>query len=257
MEFPQRLILIERGLAVFAALCLLLMGIMEGASPLAAALREGKPWVDNVGENFIIYQPSGPSAAVISVGKKDARTVSDILAQLDPEETESVFQSYGDRLLWRLELSRLRPGEKETVLLPAEKSATRELLSKLLYPPVILPTHAVTAEILNASGVSGLALEAAKILRSNGVDVVGLGNWSGVLSHTVIYDRTGSPETARRARRALGCPQAETETEVDEKKMLDVTVVLAQDCFAGAHRSFFGDFKKEWRQFFFGRIRNA
>jgi hypothetical protein len=47
---------------------------------------------------------------------------------------------------------------------------------------------------------------------------------------TVVYDRTGRFENAAAAARMLGCPTARPLTQVDIKRLVDVSVVLAEDC---------------------------
>jgi len=64
----------------------------------------------------------------------------------------------------------------------------------------------------------------------NGADVMSVGNAGGPLNRTLVYDRTGGFENAAAVRRMLGCAQAQALTQVDLKRLVDVTVVLAEDC---------------------------
>lgn len=88
---------------------------------------------------------------------------------------------------------------------------------------------AVTAEVLNASGLDGVALRATKILRLRGFDVVHFGNAPQPEPATRFADRSGRPEEARDAAEALGCPEAEIVTEVLSDPKASVTVVLGPD----------------------------
>ena len=47
---------------------------------------------------------------------------------------------------------------------------------------------------------------------------------------TVVYDRTGRFENAAAVARMLDCPAARALTQVDLKRLVDVSVVLAEDC---------------------------
>jgi hypothetical protein len=88
----------------------------------------------------------------------------------------------------------------------------------------------VTVEVLNATPKSGVANRITKVLRSRGADVMSTGNAAAPQPRTVVYDRVGRPELAARVKRMLGCPSAETVTQIDAKRLVDVSVVLADDC---------------------------
>lgn len=89
--------------------------------------------------------------------------------------------------------------------------------------------RAITVEVLNASGGKGIASHATKILRSRGADVMSTGN-AASQARTIVYDRTGRPELATEVLRMLGCDSAETVTQIDMRRLVDVSVVIAGDC---------------------------
>ena len=63
----------------------------------------------------------------------------------------------------------------------------------------------ILVEVLNSSGVGGLARRATFLLRDRGFDVIGFGNDpNGRQSQTVILDYTNKPEAAERLARVLG-----------------------------------------------------
>ncbi|MDE2236617.1 MAG: LytR C-terminal domain-containing protein, partial [Elusimicrobia bacterium] len=103
-------------------------------------------------------------------------------------------------------------------------------LARLLAAPRPL-RRPITAEVLNASSLDGLASDIAKILRSRGVDVVDTGNASP-RQRTLVYDRSGRPELAAEVRRLLRCPSAEALTKLEPARLIDVTVAVADDCAA-------------------------
>jgi hypothetical protein len=82
----------------------------------------------------------------------------------------------------------------------------------------------VKVEVLNASGQRGLARRAMSYLRERGFDVVNMGNAAAPRDSSIVYDRSGHPEWAALAVRALG--QARSETRLDEARYLDLTIVL-------------------------------
>lgn len=87
---------------------------------------------------------------------------------------------------------------------------------------------AITVEVLNASGRSGDARLATRLLRRGGIDVVYFGNASeNGLDSTRIIVRRGSEKAGERVRAALG--QGRVEVELDATKLLDVSVLLGAD----------------------------
>lgn len=135
-----------------------------------------------------------------------------------------------DRIVLAREMHGLKSRDIRCAWLPEDPPQTASLLARLLSgaPPATVEPQ-IVAEVLNATGKKGMASEVAKVLRSKGVDVVYFGNASE-RRKTIIYDRLGSIETARKVADLLGCPQAEPVTQVNTKKLVDVTVVLGEDC---------------------------
>jgi hypothetical protein len=81
-------------------------------------------------------------------------------------------------------------------------------------------------EVLNSSGVSGLARRATFLLRDRGFDVVGWGNDpQGRRSETLIIDYTDKPEAADRLARVLGGATVERGKDSLDRG-LDLTVKL-------------------------------
>lgn len=145
-----------------------------------------------------------------------------------------------DLALLALELHGVPPAGIRPTWLSAEKAS-----ASAAEPSESRP---ITAEVFNASGQKGVASRATKILRSKGLDVVYSGN-AAVQPRTMIYDRTGRLENASRAAEMLDCPAAQAVTQVDLKKLVDVTVVLAADCPVQEERKFsIGALKKSFRR---------
>lgn len=90
------------------------------------------------------------------------------------------------------------------------------------------PPPPIRVEVLNGSGVGGLAREATYRLRGGGFDVVYYGNASR-FDHrrSVVLDRTGDTLQARTVALALGIDSVAS--SADARLLLDVTVVLGSD----------------------------
>jgi hypothetical protein len=104
-------------------------------------------------------------------------------------------------------------------------------------PPVAGPAPAevhlpagerVRVEVLNAAGVPGIARDATRRLRDRGFDVVYFGNApTFAIDSSVVIERAGGPEGARRAARALQIDRVESRP--DTSLYLEVTVILGRD----------------------------
>jgi hypothetical protein len=81
-------------------------------------------------------------------------------------------------------------------------------------------------EVLNSSGMTGLARRATFLLRDRGFDVVGWGNDpKGRRGETLIIDYTNKPEAADRLARVLGGARVERGKDSLDRG-LDLTVKL-------------------------------
>ena len=82
----------------------------------------------------------------------------------------------------------------------------------------------ITVEVLNATNIRGLARRGTFHLRDLGFDVVSSGNSTEKLDSTVVLIRSGHPEWAVLAAKALG--GARIETRPDTSRYLDLTILL-------------------------------
>ena len=107
----------------------------------------------------------------------------------------------------------------------AERAAFGELAEG---PAVLSPNgERIRVEVLNATRVRGLARRATFALRDAGFDVVRYANDDELRDSTLVLDRSGHPEWARRVARALGA--ARVESRPDSTRYLDVTVLVGAD----------------------------
>lgn len=88
----------------------------------------------------------------------------------------------------------------------------------------------ITVEVLNASGRPGLARVGTRLLRREGIDVVGVGNAPDTerpLDTTRIIVRRGSVATGTAIREALGVGRVLLQR--DSTRLLDASVFLGGD----------------------------
>jgi hypothetical protein len=90
------------------------------------------------------------------------------------------------------------------------------------------PAGRIRVEVLNASGVPGLARRGTEVLRDGGFDVVSYGNAPGFAPDTsLVLDRVGRMEVARSVADAVQIPRVYARP--DSNVYVDVTVVLGRD----------------------------
>jgi hypothetical protein len=94
--------------------------------------------------------------------------------------------------------------------------------------PAARPAGRVRVEVLNASGVPGLAAKGRTMLRDRGFDVVYVGNANGFEPDTsLVLDRVGRMELARSVADEMAIPRVYARP--DSNVFVDVTVVLGKD----------------------------
>jgi LytR cell envelope-related transcriptional attenuator len=95
-------------------------------------------------------------------------------------------------------------------------------------PRAIVPAGVrIRLEVVNATRTRGLARRATFLLRDLGFDVVRFTTDSVRRDTTLVLDRSGHPDWAKLASRALG--GARIEARPDSARYLDLTVLLGAD----------------------------
>lgn len=112
-------------------------------------------------------------------------------------------------------------------------------ITRVIYPRIITEradhqTHLISSviqvEVLNGCGVPGLATRFTNTLRRNGFDVISSGNFENFdVRKTMVIDRTGNLENARRVAAALGVSPDLIIQEISPAFYLDATVVIGSD----------------------------
>jgi LCP family protein required for cell wall assembly len=90
----------------------------------------------------------------------------------------------------------------------------------------------IKVEVWNASGRPRVAEKVAWLLRKQGFDVMDYGNFATRQKKTLIKDLTGNLRAAQKISECLDC--GEVVTRYDAKRLIDVSVILGEDCQAVA-----------------------
>lgn len=88
----------------------------------------------------------------------------------------------------------------------------------------------IQVDVLNGCGVAGVATQFTSYLRARGFDVVDMRNYKKFdVPHSLVIDRTGVKEHARRVAYALGIAPENVVRQINEDYFVDVTVVIGKD----------------------------
>ncbi len=107
------------------------------------------------------------------------------------------------------------------------------LARHVLHPPVDSGRAGggtIQVDVLNGCGASGAATAFTSYLRSRGYDVVEMRNYRSFdVEHSLVVDRTGALENARKVAYALGIRQENIVRQISEDYYVDVSVVIGKD----------------------------
>jgi len=88
----------------------------------------------------------------------------------------------------------------------------------------------IQVSVRNGCGVSGLAGDLTQYLRKNGFDVVEVGDHvSFDEEQSIVYDRIGDLESAKKLAAAVGIPEDRVIQDIDADEYLDATIVIGKD----------------------------
>ncbi len=107
------------------------------------------------------------------------------------------------------------------------RSGPRPRASNAIFGHVVPAGAHVRVEVLNATDTKGLARRAMLVMRSAGFDVVFFGNSAERADTTLVLDRSGHPDWAALASRAMGV--ARVEEKADSSRFLDLTVLVGRN----------------------------
>ena len=90
--------------------------------------------------------------------------------------------------------------------------------------------NVIQVSVRNGCGVSGLAGELTQYLRKNGFDVVEVGDHSSFdEEQSMVYDRIGDMESAKKLAAAVGIPEERVIQDIDLEEYLDATIIIGKD----------------------------
>ncbi|MBS4028208.1 MAG: LytR C-terminal domain-containing protein [Ignavibacteriales bacterium] len=101
---------------------------------------------------------------------------------------------------------------------------TKEIKNVL---PVLSKT--VQVDILNASGVSGIGMKLTRQLRTRGVDVIDVGNFSTETNESFIIDRLGSRRDAVIFSRIVGIDSNKIIQQISRDYLVNLSLVVGKD----------------------------
>ncbi len=108
-----------------------------------------------------------------------------------------------------------------------DEKQTEELVSLVFGKPGE-DSGTVKVEVLNGSGVDGLAAKVGNALKEKGYEIVRIGNVDGTeYSNTHVYDRKGNGDNAEKIAGILDVDKYQV--DLDDKANADITVILGKD----------------------------
>jgi len=87
----------------------------------------------------------------------------------------------------------------------------------------------VQVDILNGSGVSGIGMKLTKQLRSLGIDVIDVGNFSGDANESFIIDRVGNRKDAVTFSLTTGLDTSKIVQQISHDYLVNLSLVLGKD----------------------------
>ena len=91
-------------------------------------------------------------------------------------------------------------------------------------------SRSLEVEVLDGAGNMRAAQQMTNILRAQGYDVVEMKKNNGdVEERTIIFDRSGNLDAAKKLATALGVTQDKVFQKIDRTLYLDITVVIGKD----------------------------
>jgi polyisoprenyl-teichoic acid--peptidoglycan teichoic acid transferase len=160
-----------------------------------------------------------------SIGDRAWRAFIKTMAELD-----------SDRLIFQRVLGATRAVDNQELLFPHfEGQLLRQTVQQTAQNLESSETQAgregsLSVEIMNATAVQGLARRTRDIYRSFGFEVISFRNAELEQPRTIIIDRKGSAESARKAADIIRCRRITTEIPTYAgKSPVDVTIILGKD----------------------------
>ena len=96
--------------------------------------------------------------------------------------------------------------------------------------PARLVGDIIQVEVRNGCGVAGLAQKTTMYMRRHGFDVVDVGDYTSFDNdHSMVIDRVGDLESAKKVAAVLGIPEERVLQDIQPDYYLDATIVIGKD----------------------------
>lgn len=132
-------------------------------------------------------------------------------------------------------LGNVRSVDGRDLLFPHEegelvKQSVQKILASNASSQDTDPEEAATVEVLNGTSTQGLAARARQVFLNYGLEVLPPGNADDDgYEYTVVIDRIGSLDTARRIAAIIACTRVLSQPDEGVGEGVDVTVILGRD----------------------------
>jgi len=94
----------------------------------------------------------------------------------------------------------------------------------------MIPSKTIQMDVLNGCGARGAGSAMTRTLRGMGFDVVELKNYSSFkVKETLVIDRVGNLDAARRVAAALGVRESNVVQQINPDYFVDVSIVIGED----------------------------
>lgn len=93
-------------------------------------------------------------------------------------------------------------------------------------------SEVIQVEVLNGCGVAGVADRFTDFLREHKFDVVNVGNYFTFnVDETIVVDRIGNLENARKVARSLGIQRTNVVQQLNNNYFLDVSIIIGKNYY--------------------------
>jgi len=184
----------------------------------------------SLGEERQLLAQRGPFRLVRALVRTNIppRALAALLAELARYDSERVIQARvlgATRTVDGRDL--LFPHQEGELLLEAVRQAVAANASNEFIPAEDL---SVTVQVLNGTATPGLANRAREVFQSYDIEVLAPNNADNdQYQSTVVYDRKGRIEDARRVAELIRCARVSTQLDPQGDQAVDVTVILGKD----------------------------
>jgi len=192
--------------------------------------RISQAWLRGMGDksDFLLSDEVFPYIPEIIESDFDNRSLATFI--------EAISSMDVDRIVFQGVLGNRRILDGKDVLFPYYDGKlikeTIQRITETLKKNYVLGEDLLTIriEILNGTGVTGLASRTAQLYKSYGFRIASVMNAErSDYERTVVLDRRGNPDAAKRVAELIRCSQIHSQIEDNRDETVDVTIILGKD----------------------------